>query len=208
MKKLILLLLCLMPLLCQAMSENDISEIKQLMSKNPIFINNLDKCPADTSPNKKAKSPQDYTVAAAYCQNNTLACYKKCESEQGYACYFTALNLQQNNQKQAAEQLFQRGCELGVASACTNRAAGAMTFMDTLTVERKQCITRTFEKSCRWNDPWGCTMYAAELIKNDDSEESYDHALDALIMSCVYGKSDPACVQGMELKQYILNQRD
>ncbi|WP_173911626.1 hypothetical protein [Acinetobacter sp. Marseille-Q1618] len=190
------------------MPEQNISEIKQRMSKNPIFVNNLDKCPADTSPDKKAKSPQNYSTVAAYCRENTLACYKKCEDNQGDACYFTALNLQQAKQTQTSEQLFQRGCELGVASACTNRAAGAMTFVDSLTLERKQCITRTFEKSCNWNDPWGCTMYAAELINNDDSKQTYDKALDALIMSCVYGKSDPACVRGMEIKQYILNQRN
>lgn len=206
--KILILFCCLIPLFCYAMPENDIFEIKQGMSKNPIFINNLERCPADTSPNKKAKFLQDDTILAAYCQKNTLACYKKCEHDQGYACYFTALSLQQAHQVQAAEQLFQRGCELGVASACTNRAAGAMTFMESLSLERKQCITRTFEKSCRWNDPWGCTMYASELIKNDDSKESYDKALDALIMSCVYGKSDPACTQGLELKRYILDHRD
>ena len=207
MKK-IILLCYLMPLLCHATPEKDHFEIKQSMSKNPLFVNNLDQCPADTSPNKPVKSPQNYIAAATYCQENPLACYKKCENNQGYACYFTALSLQQANQKQSAEQLFQRGCELGVATACTNRAAGAMIFMDTLTLERKQCITRTFEKSCRWNDPWGCTMYASELIKNDDSKETYEKALDALIMSCVYGKTDPACVQGLELKHYILNQHD
>ena len=119
------------------------------------------------------------------------------------ACYFSALSLQEANYKLPAEQLFQRSCELGVASGCTNRAAGMLSFTEHLTAEQKKCIFSTFEKTCDWRDPRGCTMFANQLISEENTEPNYKKALNVLNYSCKYGNDDPACQSAKELRKFI-----
>lgn len=204
MKK--LWLLCSMiPMMSYAATDQEIFQITASVSNNPIFKNNLDKCPADTSPKKPFEDTQNYTEAFEICSEDAKGCYQRCTENHAYACYVSAQIVQESNQYVAAEQLFQRACELGVPSACTNRAAGALNFLDKISLDQKQCITRTFEKSCAWDDPWGCTMYAKQIIEADQSERSYKRALEVLKKSCKYGPKDEACSYGMDLKQDILN---
>lgn len=168
-----------------------------------IFRNNLQKCPANSAPIRQTllSSTSDSTMNA--CEDNQSKCYQLCLKNDGVACYFSALSLQEANYKLPAEQLFQRSCELGVASGCTNRAAGMLNFTEHLTAEQKKCIFSTFEKTCDWRDPWGCTMFADQLISEENTEPNYKKALNVLKYSCKYGNDDPACQSAKELRKFI-----
>ncbi|MCU4580498.1 sel1 repeat family protein [Acinetobacter gyllenbergii] len=168
-----------------------------------VFRNNLQKCPASSSPILQIllSSTSERTINA--CEDNQSKCYQLCLKNDAVACYFSALSLQEANHKLPAEQLFQRSCELGVASGCTNRAAGMLSFTEHLTAEQKKCIFSTFEKTCDWRDPWGCTMFADQLISEENTEPNYKKALNVLNYSCKYGNDDPACQSAKELRKFI-----
>lgn len=168
-----------------------------------VFRNNLQKCPASSSPVIQTLFPSTSDSTINACEDNQSKCYQLCLKNDAVACYFSALSLQEANYKLPAEQLFQRSCELGVASGCTNRAAGMLNFTEHLTAEQKKCIFSTFEKTCDWRDPWGCTMFADQLISEENTEPNYKKALNALNYSCKYGEDDPACQSAKELQKFI-----
>lgn len=168
-----------------------------------VFRNNLQKCPASSSPVIQTLFPSTSDSTTNACEDNQSKCYQLCLKNDAVACYFSALSLQEANYKLPAEQLFQRSCELGIASGCTNRAAGMLNFTKHLTAEQKKCIFSTFEKTCDWRDPWGCTMFADQLISEENTEPNYKKALNALNYSCKYGEDDPACQSAKELQKFI-----
>ncbi|WP_336033555.1 hypothetical protein [Acinetobacter bereziniae] len=206
MKNLILLL-SFLPLMAYAEVNNlDIEKIQAKIHSNPIFKNTLDQCPADQKLSDGIKTTKTYFKKQQSCQNNIKICYAKCLDKDGYACYFTALELQRANYKIDAEKLFQKGCESGVPTACTNRASGIEFYaQQALSIQQNQCITKSFKQTCDMNDPWGCTMYASKLISGIESQIDYQKALKILNKSCQLAQDHPACIQSIELKQYILN---
>lgn len=178
-----------------------LSFIANDLKRHAIFTNNLNKCPADTSPSQQTPLSDAYSNTISNCENNKLNCYQSCLKNDAIACYFSALSLQEAKFKLPAEQLFQRSCELGIASGCTNRAAGILNFTTNLTTSQKKCIFSTFSKTCDWKDPWGCTMYADQLISMENP--NYEKALDVLNYSCKYGTDDPACQSAKDLQEFI-----
>lgn len=180
-----------------------LNSIVKDIKNQEIVTNNLNKCPAYTSPSEQTPLSNSYGDIISTCENNKFKCYQLCLKGDGVACYFSALSLQAANYKFPAEQLFQRSCELGVASGCTNRAAGMLNFIEQLTAEQKKCIFSTFEKTCDWRDPWGCTMFADQLISEKNTKPNYKKALDVLNYSCKYGNDDPACQSAKELREFI-----
>ena len=103
-----------------------------------------------------------------------------------------------------AEALFQRACSLGVASGCTNRAAGMLRAAGTSDHRLDQCAAATFAKACELEDPWACTMYASHLVRGAGVNKDAKLALRVLEKSCKYGKDDPACENAMQIREEIL----
>lgn len=66
---------------------------------------------------------------------------------------------------------------------------------------QNKCIFSTSAKTCDWKDPWGCTMYADQLISMENP--NYEKALDVLNYSCTYGIDDPACQSAKDLQKFI-----
>jgi hypothetical protein len=139
-----------------------------------------------------------------FCDSSDLAgCFARCMAGQGASCYWLGQDLQAAKADDAAaEVLFQRSCKLGVASGCTNRAAGSLV-SGSADPTVKSCLIRTFERACALEDPWGCTMFAFELTKNSDSDQDRARALMALEKSCRYGIDDPACSGSRQLKEQL-----
>lgn len=103
---------------------NDSNQIVNAIQTNVQLQEGLKKCPADYNIMDMDKALIVYGGQQSLCKNNQKQCYKKCLKNNAGACYFLALDLQSINKKQEAEALFQKGCEAGLAVACTNRAAG------------------------------------------------------------------------------------
>lgn len=130
------------------------------------------------------------------------ACLRKCVSGDAGACYWLALSVQEKTEKPVSEALFQRACTLGIASGCTNRAAGMfVATQDDPSV--LTCTYRSFERSCALGDAWGCTMQGLQLVRGLGVEPDADEALRVLQGACRNGEEDPACQSGQALRQEI-----
>jgi hypothetical protein len=132
------------------------------------------------------------------------SCLSKCAAGQAAACYWLGHGLHREGaDQQAAEVLYQQACKLGVASGCTNRAAG-MLKVGLADPSTQRCAVRTFSTVCALGDPWACTMYALHLSRGLGVKRDPKLALEVLGKSCKYGPEDEACQYGNGLKKQIL----
>lgn len=142
------------------------------------------------------------------CVGDARLCVEKCREGDGWACYSTALALQSNKglEQTLSERFFYRGCKLGVASACTNRAASILHFG--LPQEPSiKCAVSTFEKTCEWNDPWGCVMFATMLSRGMGRPRNDELAVKVLDKACKNGEHDEACIAGRELLSELKHEK-
>ena len=141
-----------------------------------------------------------------HCQTGQMqSCLAECAQSDASACYWLAEALQEARvASQASEALFQRACQLGIVSGCTNRAAGLFNERrDEL--EAQACAARTYDKACQADDPWACTMQAMHLSRGLGVRQDRQQALKVLEKSCKYGPEDPACTYGQRLMSELLN---
>jgi hypothetical protein len=137
------------------------------------------------------------------CEADFGGCLKKCEARDSTACYALALDVQARQEKpELSEALFLHACRLGVASGCTNRAAGMLHF-EPDRAGTKECAARTFEMTCDRGDPWGCTMFGLSLMTGQGVDVDIERALAVLPGGCAEGSEDPACVAAQELIRQI-----
>ncbi|WP_342114171.1 hypothetical protein [Pseudoduganella sp. OTU4001] len=197
MKSRILLLLWLV--LPAAWAEPAADALATQVMANEEWTGDLGKCPVDLF---AANRRQEYDRAIrnqCFAPSGQEACMASCKAGQGQHCYWLANALQSAPQnKQAAEVLFQRACKLGIASGCTNRAAGMMAAPPTI-VPVDSCEARTFEQTCAADDAWGCSMYGFILSRDKSAANHRERAIQALKKACKYGADDPACASSSSL---------
>jgi hypothetical protein len=100
----------------------------------------------------------------AECTAENLACRSSCAAGDANACFSRALSLERTPATEPeAHDLFRRACQLGLATGCTNWAAGEWYRDDT---GPHVCAYRMFEKTCAADDPFGCGM-AGRILVND-----------------------------------------
>lgn len=151
-------------------------------------------CAADVIPTTQDSEP----YYSDECKDAKRDCLDRCEAGEAVACYALAIDLQELGTSHAVvvSALFLRSCELGSASGCTNHAAG-------LEEERLSCSLRTYESTCRLDDPWGCTMLALYLTRGIGIEKDHSRARQILKKSCRYGTDDPACGYAVDILREI-----
>jgi TPR repeat protein len=126
-----------------------------------------------------------------------------CLRGDGNACYAAALRVQELGRTETdSEYLFLRACRLGIASGCTNRAAGIMKLEENR-AGALECATQTFDAMCKLADPWACSMLALNLWKGLGTKRDLTRALQVLSGSCRDGEDDPACQAAVKLKRAI-----
>lgn len=149
-------------------------------------------CPADVFPGTAV--PVTYLDEA--CAPDLQSCLDRCRASDANACYAAALRTQR--MKTPADfwaALFLRACRLGVASGCTNRAAG-MVVDETDDPVVWRCASRTFESMCDLNDPWACAMWGSSLLRGRGVDRDLARARAVLSKACLRGEDDPACAAG------------
>lgn len=157
------------------------------MDANDSYKVLLDKCPADIY----RKSKVSYKNHTRYCSENIDACMSSCENGDANYCSSLAINLQGYGFGNShSEILFSKSCELGLASACTNRASGLIKYSGE---KYSECAVKTFELTCSSDDAWGCTMYGAFLAQGKGGNKDLNKALNVLEGGCINGLEDPAC---------------
>jgi hypothetical protein len=136
------------------------------------------------------------------CEKNQSICLSRCLAGSSDHCFGLAnhFNIAETSEIYS-RPLYAKSCMLGLASGCTNAAAGLQRYNGP---HEAECYTDTFKKSCDLNDPWGCTMYAYNLVEGKGVLKSTDLALEALKGSCRFGESDPACSAALDLSSRIL----
>lgn len=159
-----------------------------------------ERCPASLMPSRQSSGE----LAPNDCgPGQRRACLATCTAGASQACYWLAYEIQQARvEKMASETLYQRACQLGEMSGCTNRAAGLSS--DNEDASAQACAAQTFSKTCAAGDPWGCTMSALHLSRGLGVKQDKAQALQALEKSCKYGPADEACQYGTELKKSLL----
>lgn len=155
----------------------------------PAWLRPADACPADVA----AATAVAVDRWAGTCDVDLASCLRRCEAREPTACYAAALHVQAGKRDVPLEDaLFLRACALGIASACTNRAA-AIQVREPDRPGGAACATRTFELACAQRDPWGCTMFGFNLAHGTGVETDRARALAVLPGACVDSEADPAC---------------
>jgi len=159
-----------------------------------------DICPSELL--ARVKKPQlEFTEN---CAEVDKLCLKQCLKGKGYACFDLAhVYVTTDKNYEASQLLFKRACQLGVASGCTNAAAGLLNIEGS---KDGTCLLDSFKGACELEDPWGCTMSAIMLSDKryiDIVDRNFDAALNDLKGSCTYGLDDPACSNARELERMI-----
>ena len=92
---------------------------------------------------------------------------------------------------------------MGVASGCTNRAAGKLN-SEKKSLENERCIFETFEKSCALGDPWGCAMHGFLLWEGEFVEKDASKAIASLKKACeLDGPDSAACLRSKDVQKLI-----
>jgi hypothetical protein len=178
-------------------------QIVRKVKRNQQWQAQQNQCPAELAPAKRVKFSRKESRIDSDAATNLNMHYQACvNDDKGYACYNLAMGLQTLKYDDEAEVVFQQACRLGVAFGCTNRAAGMLSARPQ-NKRVMRCATKSFAKACDWKDPWGCTMYAGQLVAGDGVKKDSQKALSVLKNSCLSGKDDPACQAAQRIKQYI-----
>lgn len=192
-------LFCCLPLIGLAADSQVLASIAARAEARADWVAQAALCPVGLI---KPGPVRDYLNSNS-CEGDFGACYSKCAGGDGASCYWLAYGLQQDKTAgNGVDILFQRACRLGVMSGCTNRAAAMLHARPTdPTVQR--CAAQTFAQVCKFDEPWACTMYAMHLSRGLGVRKDARQALKALGSSCKYGTRDPACVQGLRLREEL-----
>lgn len=144
----------------------------------------------------------DFENLTDICAEDQTKCLNLCLKGSSNHCFGLAnhFNITDENSHAYSRPLYAKSCQLGLASSCTNVAAGIKN-RDGL--EEALCYTKTFEKTCELDDPWGCTMYAISLIYGEGTRKDLDKALSVMRGSCRFGDSDRACSTAIDLASDI-----
>lgn len=181
--------------------KSETEQVVEIIRNQPEWLKMEAVCPTEIFP----ENEKEAFYSDGDCENDPKACLENCKNEKGIDCYALAILIQRqvNIGQEEANPLFYRGCKFGIISACTNLAAGKFA-LETADPETLKCSVNTFEKACKKDDPWGCTMFSAALTEGRGREKNLDGALKVLSKSCKYGDDDPACSTAKRLEQSIL----
>jgi hypothetical protein len=177
--------------------------LAKIDEENTLLVR-LDKCPADYY-QSIGKISHEYFDNVDRCLKSPGRCLKKCLAKSADHCQDLGLALQQqkNIAEHYADQLFAASCAMGNPSGCTNRTSR----MSLATPDRKensksaQCIMRSYNTSCQADDPWGCTMYGAEIHRQSTGQQKVMEA--AFNKACNLDADFEACAAAKALRSFI-----
>jgi len=180
-----------------AVFADDAKWLETELAKTPSLSGLENICPSDLVP----KSDVGFYDLTEICAQEVQGCFDMCVSGESDACFALGNRLQHDEQTlQIATTLFKASCKFGLASGCTNAAAVVKSEQG---LDAAQCYTKTFQRTCALDDPWGCTMYAVSLIYGEGVEHDLDKALAAMEGSCRFGETDRACSTALEIEAEI-----
>jgi len=186
----------------QDLSPRDRAALEKLRAR-PAWLFPATDCPADVMPGYDRDS--GYVVGR--CEGDLAGCAERCAADDGPDCYALALVLEsRETETQSDEPVFEalylRACRLGLATGCTNRAAG-LTYRDPVTAASDACAARTFGETCSRDDAWGCTMYGFHLMSGRGVPKDLEQAARMFEKACGYDETFVACTKAKRLLKQI-----
>jgi TPR repeat protein len=161
-----------------------------MLAGQPDWLYPIAECPVDAFPTTQVR----LAFPREACISNLLTCVQRCQEGEPSACYAAAQRTEDlKAEPEAAQALFLRACRLGIASGCTNRAAG-LVFQKLDRADVWSCANRTFKAMCDRADPWACTMWGSSLARGRGTRQDLDQALRVLPKGCALGETDEACI--------------
>jgi len=175
------------------------NDVYSQISENEELSKLAKVCPTELLPSQDI----EFFNKTSICEKNEAYCLKQCLAGSSDFCFGLAnhFNITDENSESYSRPLYAKSCQLGLVSSCTNIAAG---IKNNEGLAEAQCYTKTFEKTCDLDDPWGCTMFAISLIYAEGTEKNLDKALKVMRGSCFYGEEDRACTTAIELASEII----
>ena len=186
----------------QDLSPRELAALEKLRAR-PAWLFPAVDCPADVIP----MYDKDSGYVAGRCEGDVAGCAERCEANDGGDCYALALVLEgRETETQSDEFVFEalylRACRLGLATGCTNRAAG-LTYREPVTAVSDACAARTFAETCKRDDAWGCTMYGFHLMSGRGVPKDLDRAARMFRRACGYDETFVACTKAKRLLKQI-----
>ena len=136
------------------------------------------------------------------CENDWEGCLARCLDRDGASCWDLGYLLQEYEEQIGsvpAQIAFARACKESIPSGCTNRAASIMNqpldpYRISIDEEAQyQCTFKTFERSCRDGDAWGCTMVAIHYQEGFHVDPDPDQKQRYLEQACELAPDSEAC---------------
>jgi hypothetical protein len=184
------------------LSTADLAALNRLRER-PSWLFPATDCPADIMPSYE----DDSAYVAGQCKGDLATCADRCKSDSAIDCYALALALERmETDVDVFQALYLRACRLGIPSGCTNRAAG-MTYREPRSAKSETCAARTYQKTCRLNDAWGCTMYGEHLMYGDGVGKDVELAIRMFRKACGFDEKFEACVKAKRLLKEIEDER-
>lgn len=180
----------------------------KILQEKPNWLFAGDVCPMDVMP----KTEKKLEYKAAGCAGNPEECLEKCRADDGNACYALSLLLNEQKAKELPETqaLYLRACKLGIMSGCTNYAADMLN-KNPGVEKTEKCAADTFEKTCEFNDSWGCAMYGQVWALGAGRPQNTEEALKYFQKTCaIFGSESPACQSARKFEEILkqINQPD
>jgi len=175
------------------------NDVYKAISENKELSNLAKICPSELIPSQDI----EFYNQTSTCEKNEKRCLRLCLGGSSDHCFGLAnyFNITDEKSGTYSRPLYAKSCQLGLVSSCTNVAAGIKKDNG---LEEAQCYTKTFEQTCKLDDPWGCTMYALSLVYGEGTKKDLDKALSVLRGSCFYGEGDRACSTAIDLASEII----
>jgi TPR repeat protein len=192
----------------QDLSARDLAALTRLRER-PAWLFPAADCPAGIMP----AHDEDPHYVPGKCASDLAGCAEGCKSNDAGDCLALALALEERERgtetetdEPIFEALYLRACRLGIASGCTNRAAG-MAYREPESAKANACAARTYQKTCRRDDAWGCTMYGFHLMRGKGVGKDPDLAIRMFRKACGFDEEFEACIKAKRLLKEIEEER-
>jgi hypothetical protein len=202
----------------QSLSTQGIEAVTLEMRRDPSVMRNYSVCPANVFGRVRGGAPVE-GLTEAVCTSEPSRCWTLCtEGRNGTACFRLARVFQEHGPKNdpRSQILFAMACARGMASGCTNRAAGVRNAEyddDPLRklgkAKREACTARSFYIACERKDSWGCFMYGQAAQNGEGIPRDVALARRSYAKACAAtgGRDFAGCTRANEALQDLKRSR-
>ncbi len=115
------------------------------------------------------------------CTPSNTVCRDACNAGDPASCMSRAIAIEKSEPSEA-RTLYERACELGLVSGCTNYAS--LVFASGAADPQFACAERVFDRSCTAKDPFACGMLGRMILDAAKTKEALTKGSEHLQRTC------------------------